>query len=420
MKSIVPILLPAAVTMLATSCGKQNAFVAPPPPEVDVMNPIVGEATVFLEFPGRTSASSDVEIRARVRGFLDTIEFDAGQYVEEGQLLFTIEPAEFEAAVRSAKGNVTKAKADLEIAETNYERRKKAFEGSGAVSEVDVLSADADRKAAEAAIEVAEAALADAERDLSYTQIHAPTSGRISSELVDPGNLVGANEATLLTRLVLTEPIYLNFEVSERDVLPFLEKLPGSDNPTPERDEMNRKNLSLLLSDGSVFGEKGKFDFIDNAVDPGTGTIQARAVFENKGGILADGLFARIQVPEIVPDAVQVPALSMQRDLGGSFVLVLDEENKVVRRSVVPTPFSLGAMRVLKSFDEETGTGLKADDRVIVSNLQRAREGIVVNPSEPGDMKEDKAPAPPEEGNGEPEKATEGGEASNTPEKPAE
>lgn len=387
--------LPVLSIFLLTGCGKTNQFVPPPPPKVAVQAPRIGEATVYTEFSGRTEASARVEIRARVKGFLKSSEFQAGQYVEKGQTLFTIEPEQFEAALRTAQGQLEKAKADLEIATANFKRRKQAS-SSGAVSELDVLSAEADQKAAAAAVNMAEAAVADAERDLSYTKILAPISGRISDARVDQGNLVGA-DPTLLTEIVSTKPLYANIEFSEREALPFLANLPNEENPTgapAEKGGARSFELSLVLSDGSIHDEIGYFDFVDNRVSPETGTIRARAIFPNEKEVLTDGLFGKVRVPRTFPNAVQVPSAVIQRDIGGSFVLLANEENQVVRRSVIPTEFSLGDQKLIEPFDEESGTGVRANDRIIVSNLQRAREGIVIEPVDPGPPSEEPAVAP--------------------------
>ncbi len=383
MKPLAQFFFMVSMGMLLAGCGEENQFVPPPPPEVGVQSPLIKTATVYSEYAGRTSGSARVEIRARVTGFLKETHFNAGNFVKEGQLLFTIEPEQFEAAVSTAEGNLAKAKADLEIATTNYQKRKKAFDETGAISEIDVLSADADRKAADAGVAIAEASLSDAKRDLGYTQIHAPVSGRISNARVDQGNLVGASDPTLLTDIITVRPIYFNFEVGEREVLRYLSDMPNAENPDGSG-KGKELALELVLADGSSLGETGRFDFVDNSVNPDSGTLKARALFENTEGLLADGLFARVRVPETVENAVQVPTLAIQRDLGGSFVLAVDESGMVARRTVFPTPLSVGLMKIIEPFDEAKGTGLQESDQFVISNLQRAREGIKVVPLKGG------------------------------------
>lgn len=362
--------------ILATACSEKNTFVPPPPLEVEVISPQVGPVTVYLEMPGRTVSFARAEVRARVKGFLKEVKFKAGKAVKEGDPLFMIEPEQFLAAVDTAKGQEAKARADLEIATTNFEKRKQAS-ASGAVSQIDVAAAEAEMKAAAAAVKITEAAVRDAERDLSYTTITAPMDGRVSKSDLDVGNLVGADGATLLTTVVRDHPVYVEFEVNERDILKHLPKrrLMDEGEGVKEREAIP---VRITLSDGSVFPREGRLDFLDNAVDPDTGTIRARAIVENPDEALASGLFVRVGIP--VPElaaagssAIRVPAEVVQRDLGGSFVLVVGEGGVVQRRPVVTTGFRDGADQILSS-------GLTTTDQLIVTHLQKVRAGAVVIP----------------------------------------
>jgi multidrug efflux system membrane fusion protein len=333
------------------------------------MRPTVGDVTVYLEFPGRTEATARVEIRARVRGFLKSREFVPGTRVNEGDLLFTIEPEEFTAAKVAAEGSLAQAEANRELARSNLMRREQTR--PGAVSEVEILAARADVDQAEAAVSIAQSALDNAIRNLSYTEIRSPLAGRVSRDFVTAGNLVGAAEPTLLTTVVRDDEVYVNFEVNERAILPFLNQRPGA----PQEKSQGSRPIRMRLTDRSLFPGEGVLDFIDNEIDPATGTVRARAVFANPDGTLASGIFVMALIPETIAGAVQVPRLAIQRDLGGSFVLTVDPDGRVVRRPVVPSEHILGDTRIVSS-------GLTGDEPVIVSNLQRAREGIIVRPVE--------------------------------------
>ena len=365
--------------IFATACGEKNTFVPPPPLEVEVITPQVGPVTVYLEMPGRTVSFARAEVRARVKGFLKEVKFKPGSSVKAGDPLFMIEPEQFLAGLETAKGQESKARADLEIATTNFEKRKQAS-ASGAVSQIDVAAAEAEMKAAAAAVKIAEAAVRDAERDLSYTAITSPMDGRVSKSEVDVGNLVGADGATLLTTVVQDHPIYVEFEVNERDILKELPKRRLMDETgAPTRGKIP---VRLTLSDGAVYPVEGRIDFLDNAVDPNTGTIRARAVFENPDGALASGLFVRVGIP--VPrlaaaeaQAIRVPAEVVQRDLGGSYVLVAGEGGRVERRPVETTGFRDGNDQILAS-------GLTTADQLIVTHLQKIRAGAVVIPKPKG------------------------------------
>jgi RND family efflux transporter MFP subunit len=351
-------------------CSPKNAFVKPPPPEVTVMLPQLRSVTVFLEIPGRTDARDFVEIRARVPGYLRSVGFVDGQIVEEGQLLFLIEPEPYKAAVVAAEANLSSAKAERDIAQTNYDRRVQAYE-TKAVAEIDVLTAKANLDSAEAGVLFAESALTQAMIDLSYTEILAPTTGRIGRKLISEGNMVGTGQATLLSTLVVQDPIFVYFNVSERVIASKLGLLAGIDRTA----ESEIQDLELELADGTRYDELGQMDYIDNQADAATGTVTVRAVFPNPIGALLPGLYGKILIPQTIEDAVLVPDLAIQRDIGGSFVLVVDDVGMVEARYVELGP--------KVEYDRVIESGLDGDELVVVNGLQRARPGITVSATTP-------------------------------------
>jgi multidrug efflux pump subunit AcrA (membrane-fusion protein) len=228
-------------------CGQPNEFQAPPPPPVTVTTPEQRDVTMYAEFTGRLEARENVEIRARVRGFLETVDFEEGEVVEEGALLFTIEPERYEAERDQALAEVEKAKAELELAEITLQRSETALE-KGGISEIELLDAKAKRDVAAALLNAAEVAVGETELELSYTKITAPIEGRTSRKLVSEGNLVGGGEATLLTTLVDDDPIHAYFTINERDLLIFLK---DRDRPSPDTPREQRREVTLRLTDGS-------------------------------------------------------------------------------------------------------------------------------------------------------------------------
>lgn len=374
---------------IGTGCGKKNEYAPPPPPQVEVVKAAAESVKVYGEYGARTEAAARVEIRARVDGLLESKDFQSGDYVEKGQVLYTIEPEKYEAALKAAKGRLRKAKADETIAETEYKRKKQAFETNRAVSELEVLTSEAQWEAAKAAVEIEEASVADAERNVGYTKVKAPIAGRTSDGDYDIGSLVSAQSATLLNSIVQDDVIYASFEVNERFVIPFLPNRPGNGKEM----EVPEKSLRLVLADGTAFSQEGKFRFLDNEVNPETGTINVQAEFPNPDIELAAGMFVRIQIPQELENVTLVPASAVQRDLGGSFVLLVGPENQIERRTVILSRFDKGGSKIAEPYDEETNTGIKTGEKIVVSNLQRVRPGMTVQlaqpkPKEPGQQPE--------------------------------
>lgn len=382
-----PILDAAGILWLlfVLGCGAHQEVVPPAPPTVTVDQPEMREVQVYKSFPATLRGISEVEIRARVGGYLEKTNFDEGSFVEKGDLLFTIEQAPYQLAVAAAQADLERAEAARELAEKRLERLDLALQ-TNAVSEVEVDIAAAELAQSIASVNQAKANLNNAKLDLSYTEVHAPISGRISLANVSDENLVGYSEPTIITTIVDDSTIEAYFEVSERDVIQFLKQRSDKKVST----HVSELSIQLQLADRSVYGTVGHIDFIDNQVDTMTRTIQARATFDNSKYELTSGLYALVQIPT-APDrqnpqetrALLVPAESVLRDIGGRYVWVVDDQHIVHRRSVeVGETIVKPAVGADQAAIHQTIilNGLSASDRVIVSGLQRARDGAPVTP----------------------------------------
>ncbi len=364
----------ACALLLTFGCAKKNEFQAPPAPEVTVQNPEQKDVTIYQGFPGRLVASDDVEIRARVKGFLKTIDFEDGQRVKKGDLLFTIEPEEYQVAVESTEAKLKQAKASEKLADATLQRTQEAYK-TEAVSKLDVLRAEAEMQGAEALVMEAQAALDNAKLNLSYTKIYAPIAGRLARRTLSIGNLVGDGSSTLLTTLVVEAPIDVFFNIDERTIAPFKRegiRADGSGKKIPP--------VKLEMADGVLHIEEGLINYTDPEIDPDTGTLRARAVFANKELHLLPGMYGKILLPNHIKNAILVPDLAVQLDMSGSYVLVVTAENKVESRYITRGAL-IGANRIVKE-------GLAADEHVITEGIQRARPGITVRVATPKPKKE--------------------------------
>jgi RND family efflux transporter MFP subunit len=356
-----------ALAALLAACGK-NQYQPPPPPEVTVAQPIEQEVTTYSEFTGHTASIAAVDIRARVQGFLESFHFVPGTDVKQGDLLFVIEPELYEAQAQQAAADLDAAQARAQAAEAQLAITRSIYEKQ-AGSKTDLVQKQQARDESVAAVAQAKARLAAAKLNLSYTHIYAPITGRIDRNLVDPGNLVGSGDATLLASIVSTDPIYAYFDASERELLRYREMQRRGETAAPEG-ERNKAYLGLATEDG--FPHVGEVDYSDNRVDPTTGTIEIRAVFPNAERVLLPGLFARVRLPLSREKSLLVPDVAIGTDQGGRYVLVVDDKDAVQYRQV-KLGSQVGEMRVVTD-------GVKPGEWVIVNGMQHARPGSTVKP----------------------------------------
>ena len=368
-----------ALATLVASCGDQQKKQggAPPPPKVTIATPIKRTLTDFDEYVGRFTAVDSVEVRARVSGYLDSVDFKDGQMVKKGDLLFTIDKRSFKNAVDQARANLTTAKSNLAYAKSDLERGQSLVTQKTITEQIFEQRAQAFRNA-QASVNGAEAALRQAELDLEFTELRAPIDGRIGARLVSPGNLVtggSSGNTTLLATIVSTDPIYFDFTFDEASYLHY-ERLGRDGSDVASR--RGGVDVTLKLIDESGFPHKGRMDFVNNVINTSTGTILARAVFENPNGVFTPGMFARIRVPASSHyEALLVPDAAIGTEQTRKYVFVVGADNKVSERYVTLGQTTPDNLRVIKS-------GLKPDDRVIVNGLMRARAGIKVTPQEKG------------------------------------
>jgi membrane fusion protein, multidrug efflux system len=367
LRPLIPLL-----ALALTGCGDKP----PPPaaaaaPPVTVAQPVKRTVTDWDEFTGRFEAVEEVQVKARVGGFVTNVEFKDGDMVRAGDLLYIIDPRPFEAVAAQADGQLADARAKAELAKRDLERGLNLVQTS-AVSEQVVDQRRQALQAAHAAETVAEGVLKAAQLNIEFTHVLAPISGRVSRHLVSIGNLVQGSEGgtTLLTSIVSLDPIYIYFDVDEatyqrNSKLWFEGKRPSSrDTPNP---------IQVTLTGETKPSHEGKMDFLDNRLDVSTATLRSRAVIPNKDLSILPGQFGRVRLIGSAPyEALLLPDAAIATDQSRKIVFVVKDDNTVEAKAVVLGPLDEG-LRVVRE-------GLKADDRVIVDGLQRARVGAKVTP----------------------------------------
>lgn len=360
----------------ALACGRDAGVVSLPPPEVSVAKPVLRQVEEHYETTGRTEAVEKVEIRARVSGYLTEVNFQDGSLVEKGQVLFVIDPRPYEAAVLAAEGDIGRWEASLKRAESDVARNERLVPKGGA-SIRELETAIASRDSAIAEIKSAKANLEAAQLDLEFTRVTAPISGRVSNTTVTVGNLVQATtNPPLLTTIVSTAPIYVYFDVDERAVLRRRAERVANGEDVAADIAKQKWAFFIGLPGETGYPHQGVLDFIDNRVDPSTGTFKTRGVLENKDGMLVPGVFVRVRVPVgVASEHVLVPERAIGSDQSNKYLLTIDDQNVVQYRLVeLGVRTDDGLIAITK--------GLGRDERVIVDGVQRVRAGITVTPHE--------------------------------------
>lgn len=383
MRTRLPAALLLSLVLAAPGCGRNAAPPPPVPPEVTVAEVKQQDVPVWAEAVGQTRGSQEVEILARVQGILESVDFVEGSYVRKGQLLYTIDPREYETTVDRAEGDLARAEADLVRLEQDVARYKPLAERN-AIPRQQYETAIAQASAGRAAVEAARAVVARAKLDVGYTRVVAPTDGIVGKTEVNAGNLVGRGNATLLTSISKVDPIHCRFSLSERDYLRLARgRLESIDRRVAEG--MTREAaiaalgdaeapFELVLADGSVHPHKGKLAFVDRLVDPTTGTLLMEVAFPNPDKLIRPGQYGRVRAAaDVLKGAILVPQKSVSELQGLRSVFVLAEGNKVEMRPVKVGP-RVGGLWAIEE-------GLAPTDRVVVDGIQKIAPGVEVRPT---------------------------------------
>jgi RND family efflux transporter MFP subunit len=348
---------------------EQNVYVPPPPPKVEVSVPTQRAITRYLEATGNTAAIKSVDLVARVQGFLQSIDYQDGTFVKQGTTLFTIEPDTYKLKLEQAQAAEAGAQASMKQAETDFRRQSDLVQRQ-VVAQATLDNATAARDNAQANLQQAQVNTKIAAVNYGYTNVAAPFDGIVSAHLVSVGNLVGASSPTQLATIVALDPIYVNFNVNEQDVQRVREE---ARRRGLTANDLRQLPVEVELQTESGFPHKGRLDYVSPTINLSTGTLPVRGVLPNADRVLLPGNFVRIRVPfDEQKDALLVPNVALGSDQAGRYVLVVNSENIVEQRKVVPGPLD-GDLRVIES-------GLKPDDRVVAAGLLRAIPGQKVDP----------------------------------------
>ena len=359
----------AILALMALAGCEQNTFVPPPPPKVAVALPVQRPITRYLETTGNTAPIKSVDLVARVQGFLQSIDYKDGDFVKEGTPLFIIEPETYKLKLDQAKAAEAGAEATVKQAEADFKRQTDLV-ARQAVSQSTLDTSTSTRDNAQASLQQAQANTRISEVNYDYTKVAAPFDGVVSAHLVSVGELVGAASPTQLATIVALDPIYVNFNVNEQDVLRI-------------RAEARRKGLTAAdlkqtpvevgLQSEDGYPHEGKLDYAAPTINQSTGTLAVRGIIPNADRVLLPGYFVRVRVPvDKQQDALLIPDTALGSDQSGRYVLVVTAENVVEQRKVQTGPLDNG----LRVIDD----GVKGDDRIVIAGMLRVIPGEKVDP----------------------------------------
>jgi multidrug efflux system membrane fusion protein len=374
---IVPLVSLLLIANVLAGCdSKPAANSGPPLPTVAVAHPLQKSVTEWDEYTGRFTALETVEIRARVSGFIDSVHFQEGQIVKQNDLLFVIDQRPYRIAVEQANADIQRAQAKLDIATDDVNRATPLVQ-SKTLTEREFDTRQSVQRDAAGQLASANAALKQAQLNLEWTEVRAPIAGRISDKRVDAGNLIsgGQTGATLLSVIVSIDPIHFVFDGSETDFLHYLRLAAAGARPS-SRDAPNP--VAVRLADETEFTHMGRMDFVDNAINPKTGTIRGRAVFDNKDDFLTPGFFGRLRLFGGTHDALLIPDGAIASDQASKIVFTVADDGMVGTKRVELGPI-IDGLRVVRS-------GLAPTDRIVIDGLPRARPGQKVK-AEDGTIK---------------------------------
>lgn len=353
-----------------SGCEERNTYVPPPPPQVTVAKPVVRAVTQYLHATGNTTAINSADLVARVAGFVEAIKYNDGDFVKKGTVLFIIEQEPYELKVTEAKASEKSARASLKQAQADYERQAELVT-SGSTTQAKLDDATANRDSAQASLDQSVASLKQAELDYSYTSVAAPFDGIVTKRQVSVGAYVGSGTTpTVLATIVQVDPIYVDFNVNEQDVLRIRAEI-RKRGLTPR--DLKKVPVEIELQTDEGYPHRGHLDYAAPNIDSSTGTLAARAILDNGKRVMLPGMFVRVRVPtEVEDNALLVPDSALGNDQSGRYLLVVGKDN-IVEQRTVQIGQREGTLRVISK-------GLKADDQVIVAGLLRAIPGQKVDP----------------------------------------